>query len=183
MTIDVRQLTLDELPLIGDLDTSASEQVYDLAEPDAGSGLVLKKRTHQPPGKGARWGANEIASRMELWRRNYGEGCTFWGALSDGRLVGFLLLSGEEVNGALEIFSLCVDREFRGRGAGTQLVSAAEKHCASSGVKSLYVTTTLNGTAIDFYLKSGFRLAGLHARCYRRPQGRAAFIKEVEAEP
>ena len=95
MSVDIRQLTLNELPLIAELDTSGSEQVYDLVEPEAGYGLVLKKRMDQPGGEGARWGANEIASRMELWRRNYAEGCTFWGAFCGGRLVGFLLLSGE----------------------------------------------------------------------------------------
>ncbi len=181
MAIDIRQLTLDELPLIADLDTSSSEQIYDIVQPNTGAALILKKRTDQPAVEGATWGTNEIASRMELWRKNYAEGCKFWGAFCDGRLVGFLLLSGEKVNGALEIFSIFVDRKFRGKGLGTRLVSAAEKHCGDSGIKWIYVSTTLDGTAIDFYLKSGFRVAGLHSRCYRQQWGQATFIKEIGA--
>ena len=116
---------------------------------------------------------------MELWRKNYADGCKFWGAFCDGRLVGFLLLSGEKVNGALEIFSIFVDRRLRGKGVGTRLASAAEEHCGDSGIRWIYVSTNLDGTAIDFYLKSGFRAAGLHSRCYRHEGGEATFIKEI----
>jgi len=181
MTIDIRQLTLDELPLIAGLDTSSSEAIYDLVQPSTGAGLILEKRTDQPALERAAWGASEIASRMELWRRNYAEGCKFWGAFSDGGLVGFLLLSGERVNGVLEILSIFVDRKFRKKGVGTRLVSAAEEYCEEKGIKQVYVSTTLDGTAIDFYLKGGFRLVELHSRCYRHQRGQAAFIKELGA--
>ena len=181
MAIDIRQLTLEELPLIAGLDTSCSEHIYNLVHPNTGAGLILKKRTDQPAVEGATWGTNEIESRMELWRKNYAEGCKFWGAFCDGRLVGFLLLSGEKVNGALEIFSIFVDRKFRGKGVGGRLLSAAEEPCGASGIQRIYVSTTLDGTAIDFYLKSGFKVAGLHSRCYRHQWGQATFIKEIGA--
>ena len=177
--MDIRELTIAELPLIADIDTSSSEEIYDLVETQTGSGLLLKKQTNQPPVEGTTWGANGIASRMELWRKNYADGCKFWGAFSDSRLVGFLLLSAEDVNGALEIFSIFVDRKFRGQSIGARLVSAAEKHCADLGIRGIYVSTTLDGTAIDFYLKLGFQVAGLHSRCYRHKWGQATFIKEI----
>ena len=181
MTIDIRQLTLGELPLIADLDTSSSTQIYDLLQPGTGAGLILEKRSDQPVIETASWGANEIASRMELWRKNYAEGCKFWGAFCDRRLIGFLLLSSEKVNGVLEIYSIFVDRKSRDKGVGTRLVAAAEKCCEGAGVKGLYVSTTLDGTATDFYLKNGFRLVGLHSRCYRHQWGQATFIKELGA--
>lgn len=180
MPIEIRELTLEEIPHVAQVDTSSLRvAVYDLVPPETGAGLLLKKRSVQPPIECPSWGANEIATRMALWQRNLAEGCKFWGAFSDGRLVGFLLLSAQEVDGALEIFSIFVDRSLRAKGIGARLIETAEAHARKAGIRSLYVTTTLDGIAIDFYLKTGFRLAGLHSRCYHHPGGQAAFLKEM----
>jgi ribosomal protein S18 acetylase RimI-like enzyme len=180
MAMKMRELKISELALLADIDTSSSEERYDLLRPETGAGLLLTNRTNRPPIEVGRWGANEIATRMDLRRRSYAGGCKFWGAFTEGRFVGFLLLSAEKLNGALEIFSIFVGRKFRGKGVGTRLIAAAEEQCAHSGIRSLYVSANLDGTVIDFYLKRGFQVAGLHSRCYRNKWGKATFIKEIE---
>ena len=177
--MDIRELTADELPLIAELDTSATEHAYDLISPDVGSGLVLCKRADEPPVERATWGANEITGRMELWCRNFADGWKFWGAFAGDRLIGFLLLSNEESDGAHEIVSIFVVRKSRGKGVGARLVATAEEYCARSGVDRISVSTTLRDSTVEFYQKAGFRLVGLSSRCPRYPRGWVTFIKDI----
>ena len=177
---DIRLLSAEELPQIGLLDTSqVIERIYDLAPPDGTGGGLLLHECEISPLETPSWGQNEIATRMTLWRRNHAEGCQFWGAFEDDHLVGFLLLSCVPQNGALEIYSIFVDRQHRAKGIGASLVSRAEEYCRTSKIRYIYVTTTLDGPAIRFYLKTGFHFVGLHRRAYNHPGGQAAFIKEI----
>ena len=179
MDVKIRELTIEELADIPKLDVTAKEGVYDLEPASSDNRLSLKKRGDESLREFPAWGANEISSRLELWRRNHAEGCKFFGAFSQGKLAGFCLLSSESIDDALELYSIFVDRGSRGKGIGRKLMTAAERHCKQRGVKGIYTTTTLDGTAIDFYLKVGFSIVGLHTRCYTHKAGEVAFFKQV----
>jgi len=181
MNIEIRELRFDELASLAELDASVSnDAVYDVVPGESGISLALRKRSLDPPADRPTWGANEIVSRLELWRRNYRQGCKFWGAFAEGRLVGFCLLSSEVVGNALQVYSIFVDRAWRGKGIGSRLIAQAEDHCRSRGVGMVYLTTTLgNVKAIAFYRKIGYRIVGIHARVCKEADGQVAFCKEL----
>jgi len=181
MYIEIRELRSDELASLTELDASVSnDAAYDVVAGESGVSLALRKRCLDPPDDRPTWGANETASRLRLWRGNYRQGCKFWGAFAEGRLVGFCLLSSEVVGNALQIYSIFVDRPCRGKGVGSRLMAEAEGHCRTTGVRAIYLTTTLgNVKAIEFYRKIGYRIVGIHARVYKEADGQVAFCKEL----
>jgi len=181
MDILIRELRFDELASLAELDASVpNDAVYDVVAGESGVSLALQKRSLDPPADRLTWGANEIASRLELWRENHRQGCKFWGAFVEGRLVGFCLLSSEVVGNTLQIYSIFVDRPCRGKGVGSRLMAEAEEHCRSTGVRAVYLTTTLgNVKAIEFYRKLGYGIVGIHARVYKEADGQVAFCKEL----
>ena len=179
MDIEIRELAIEELADIPKLDVTAEEGIYALEPAHTDGRLTLKKKRDEPLREFPAWGVNEISSRLELWRKNYAEGCKFFGAFSQDQLVGFCLLSSESMDDALELYSIFVDRGSRGKGIGRKLVIVAERHCKQRGVKGIYTKTTLDGTAVDFYLKVGFSIVGLHTRCYKHEGGEVAFFKQV----
>jgi len=94
--------------------------------------------------------------------------------------VGFCLLASEAVGNALQMYSIFVDRKWRGQAVGSRLMAEAEGHCRSRNVRAIYLTTTLsNVNATAFYRKAGYRIVGIHARAYKETDGRVAFCKEL----
>ena len=83
--------------------------------------------------------------------------------LTDGHCENFFFsgssetpggLVGLELYGAVALLrSLVVSEEQRGTGAGSRLLSHAEQHARSRGVRHLYLLTT---TAEGFFFKRGF---------------------------
>ncbi len=80
----------------------------------------------------------------------------------DGVIRGFILLDEREC--CMEIAWLAVERRYQGRGIGTALIEAAEKHACSKD-KRILTVKTYGGMDYDPYIKTlqfyrnrGFRL-------------------------
>jgi ribosomal protein S18 acetylase RimI-like enzyme len=81
-------------------------------------------------------------------------------------------ISGYTWGGCCYISSLWVDESMRGRGMGTALVSAAEKHAASSGARRMLLATH-SFQAPAFYQRLGYEQEAVirdhppgHANCF-----------------
>jgi [ribosomal protein S18]-alanine N-acetyltransferase len=86
----------------------------------------------------------------------------------DGRPAGFIL--GREILDEGEILNLAVERENRGRGAGTALVKKMLSAFAARGVSRVFLEVReSNLGAIAFYQKLGFRQVGRREGYYREP--------------
>ena len=84
-------------------------------------------------------------------------------AEADGVAVGLLMVIVPGWTDAAEIADLAVDRGVRRLGAGTALVEAAAGWACERGLRALWVEPRAdNAEAIEFYLRTGFRVSGLN---------------------
>ncbi len=87
-------------------------------------------------------------------------------AESGGQVLGMVEGDMQE-NGAMQVFSLYVGRQYRGQGIGTALLQALEQVAIDLDARALALETQVsNGPAIDFYIAQGFQVVGLHFKYY-----------------
>ena len=66
-----------------------------------------------------------------------------------------------------EISNIAVCPEFRGQGAGFQLLLAAQEYCRNAGIKTLHLEVRpSNSSALALYSKCGFVRSGLRRSYY-----------------
>jgi ribosomal-protein-alanine N-acetyltransferase len=107
---------------------------------------------------------------MKVYLRAEGSYCLL--AESGGNVAGFILAELAPDEG--HIITLDVLEEYRRRGIGSLLLSAAEKEAASRGGKRMVLeTATTNKAAIALWRKHGYRQLGTIEDYYGR--GRDAF--------
>lgn len=91
-----------------------------------------------------------------------------WVAEMGGGLAGILI--GQMAADEFEILNLAVGREFRRRGAATQLVKAALEAAEKAGVLKNYLEARAsNKVGIQFYARVGFQERGRRTNYYREP--------------
>ena len=84
-------------------------------------------------------------------------------AEADGVAVGLLMVMVPAWTDAAEITDLAVDRGVRRLGAGKALVEAAAGWGRERGLRALWVEPRADSAeAIEFYLRTGFRVSGLN---------------------
>ena len=91
-------------------------------------------------------------------------------AVADGRVVGMLHVDVSQ-HGFGE-FGMLVDRDWRGRGAGSALVQATVEWARDHGLHKLCLEVFAhNSAAIALYRKYGFMEEGRRIKQYRRDSG------------
>jgi GNAT superfamily N-acetyltransferase len=97
-----------------------------------------------------------VRSRVEGWRAVLDKGGILLGALDGGSLAGFAVLLPELSEGVAQLAALYVSRGYRRRGLATRLVAEVERLARRAGAGKIYVSAVPSGSAVGFYLKSGF---------------------------
>lgn len=86
------------------------------------------------------------------------------------KAVGFVILV--EKDEELEIDSLGVLKEYRGRGLAREILRRAEMTAAQMGMKSLFLTvSSINTAAVSLYTDTGFQNEGMISRWYVAESG------------
>ncbi len=89
------------------------------------------------------------------------------GAYDGARLVGLALAEPRAWNRSVWVWELAVARAFRRRGIATTLVHELSRRAAAEGFRVIVCETqSTNVPAIDFYLRTGFRLEGVDLSYY-----------------
>jgi GNAT superfamily N-acetyltransferase len=95
------------------------------------------------------------------------DGGIYLGAYEDGACVGVAVLRRGWFR-YLYLEDLKVKRSQRGKGIGTDLISAAMKEAAREGLLGVYTVAQDNNlSACLFYLKNRFEIGGFDNRAYR----------------
>lgn len=85
----------------------------------------------------------------------------------DGEPCGLLMIVVPAWTDAAEITDLAVGRGQRRRGAGRALVDAAIAFGRGRALRAIWVEPRSdNASAIEFYLRLGFRISGFNDRMY-----------------
>ena len=85
----------------------------------------------------------------------------------DARLIALLDSEVESWRRVLRVWNLLVDKQYRRRGIGTELMRSAEafaleKHCRAISVEA----QATNWPALGFYMKMGFKICGVDDHYY-----------------
>jgi len=92
---------------------------------------------------------------------------TTWVACREQRIVGFAVVSGGGPESA-ELSAIAVAEQARGQGVGAALLVGVERALLDEGVRELSLhTAQANTSAVDLFLKHGFRIERRLPRFYR----------------
>lgn len=108
------------------------------------------------------WSAERVAEFVAATTAEVDGGGAFFGALDDGRLVGFAVLAHKFLGsdtGAIELTILHVSRPYRRHGVAARLLTTAADLARERGAQRLYISATPSESAVGFYFKQGCRLA------------------------
>ncbi len=84
-----------------------------------------------------------------------------------GRLVGMVDVERRRWNNSAWVWNLAIDRNYRGRGIGTQLMQPVIEWGRREKLRAIVLETqTNNWHACRFYLKFGFQLSGIDDHYY-----------------
>jgi RimJ/RimL family protein N-acetyltransferase len=109
----------------------------------------------------------DVEERTALFARTAAETVV---AVADGRVIGMLHVDVSR-HGFGE-FGMLVDRDWRGRGAGSALVQATVEWARDHGLHKLSLEVFAhNSAAIALYRKYGFMEEGRRIKQYRRDSG------------
>jgi [ribosomal protein S18]-alanine N-acetyltransferase len=104
-----------------------------------------------------------------------------WAAELDGCLAGMLI--GRAAADEFEILNLAVGNEFRRRGVGTKLVTAALEDAQFAGARQVFLEVRAsNEGAIALYARLRFRVCGRRLNYYRGPTEDAVLMVFDERE-
>lgn len=87
--------------------------------------------------------------------------------LSDGTIVGYMVLLRRSNSKVLRLYSLAVRQNYRSAGVGRLLLKCAEGVCGNTGCDRLQLEVQMqNKQALLFYLSAGYTLYGRRSGYY-----------------
>lgn len=126
----------------------------------SGSGVVIHKVVpdeipHLVRIEATTFTGNDYPIDEKLFRIFYNSRhIALFSALQDGIVVGYIcLVMRKQTNW---IYSLTVSEAYRGRGIGTKLLEAAERHATSHGAEAVRLEVRCNSDAVRLYQKLGY---------------------------
>lgn len=150
--VEIRQLGLDELERLRELDVSETgEIVYKWID----GAVVATPETWKRP----RWDEAECRRRVGLLRQRLEDGNVIIGAFDDSVLVALAVLQPELSPGTSCLVGLWVSRSHRRRGLASRLCEECEKLARAAGAGKMFVSACPSASAVGFYRSRGFRPA------------------------
>lgn len=155
--IEIRQLTLDDLRLIGEIDRSERQHVqYSVVDGQLQSNpFEFDVPAWDPVGDGFHSIGSMIAFAGPIVER----GAAFLGAFVGSDFAGLVIVEHHHEREMAWLALLHVDRSHRRGGVASLLWEAAMNRARASGATGMYVSATPSDSAVGFYLSRGCRLA------------------------
>ncbi len=116
--------------------------------------LVLERIDFDVPG----WPAGEEEKYKPILQDCFDRGGLFYGAFSDGQLVGVVVLESRFIGAdkdQLQLKFLHISRDFRKKGLGRKLFELAVDGAKEKGARALYVSSCESRNAVDFWMHLG----------------------------
>jgi ribosomal protein S18 acetylase RimI-like enzyme len=155
VSVEIRRLSLADLPRIGEIDRSESVRFTYVYNRGA---LTRISVDHDVP----RWSDDTVAAFVRWLTPMLESGGVIVGALDGPKLVGVALLNGEflgEGRDQLQMAFLHVGNGHRRLGIARTLMDEMCTAARERGARRLYVSATESESAVGFYLSYGCRLA------------------------
>ncbi len=107
------------------------------------------------------WGEKGTEGRIRDWKPFLDKGGVLLGSFDSDRLAGFVILGPAKRDRSAEVVALFIDRDYRRRGIGAELMSRIEQKALARGIETLYLYSNPTVSSASFYLKTGFQITGL----------------------
>ncbi len=169
----IRPMTNGDLLALEQIDpnfVSATFFAVERQEQEGGVSFHLVERAFDTPfhkETGYRYDFQQLQqSRYRLAEARKGQALMLV-AEADKRLVAVLEVEPEPWRGTALIWALFVDRAWRGKGVGRNLLARAEVWATEQGCRAIVLETQTNNVpAIRFYHRHGYHIAGLDTHFY-----------------
>ncbi|MFC1736102.1 GNAT family N-acetyltransferase [Candidatus Hydrogenedentota bacterium] len=184
MQIELRELTVNDLPRIGEVDRTEMNAARHIARrSEDGLSLTLTREVMDPPGYNPPWSEEGIERRMNLWRPELEQDGVFVGAFDGEKFAGFAILGHMFRDKSAELAAIFVDAAYRRTGIGAQLVREIERRAVEKGIEALFVHANWTESAVKFYLKHGYRILALSDNSVvKHKKGDPEFAKALTEE-
>ena len=104
-------------------------------------------------------GEHSLFQQLAFCRSHLEQGGVLLGAFKEDLLAGVAVVRPQIQEDMAQLAFLHVSKRFRRQGIAKKLFQHACEIACSAGVHHLYVSATPSGSAVDFYLARGCRLA------------------------
>jgi len=166
---ELRALDATDLALVGQVDRSESNTAEYVALPsDDGLSLRLTRVPVDPPSHIPPWGEAAVAMRIGWWKPEVEAGGFFLGAFHQQTLCGFGVLGPVKEDRSIELHALFVDAGCRRSGVGGLLLRELERAAMRLGASSVWCGSNRTASAVEFYLKHGYRVISLNSNAVVR---------------
>jgi ribosomal protein S18 acetylase RimI-like enzyme len=160
----LRMLGPADFPLIGQVDRSEVNSANYLAEPsEDGLALRLTRVAADPPVRIGPWNEADVKRRIDLWQPVVEAGGLLLGAFAGEKLCGFGVLGSVKKDRSAELHALFIDAGFRRGGVGGLLLRELERIAMERGGASIWCQSNRTASAVEFYLKHGYRPISLQS--------------------
>jgi ribosomal protein S18 acetylase RimI-like enzyme len=147
---------------------------YRLCQPgDFESLYAIEEACFQPPLRFPRGYIRRLASS---------EAAATWVAEDNGRIAGFAIVewSSHACGAVAYIQTIEVDRQYRGRGIGSELLRRMEFSARQAGAVLIWLHVEAeNGKAIRLYERHGYRLEGKEENYYAQSRDALLYVKRL----
>ena len=104
---------------------------------------------------------------------------TTWVALRGDTPVGFVVVQ-PLTESSVDVCAIAVDEDERGRGIGRSLLAHVERAALGAGLKEVHLhTAQANMSALELFLRGGFRVTARMPRFYRGMYDACALVKRI----
>ena len=156
-SIEVRSLCPSDIELLHQIDRTEQLELEYRVE---NAKLVSSDSTFQiPPWDAKGSGDHSVSGLIAFCEPILDEGAQLLGAFRDGEIVGMALVESTLRPRVGWLALLHVSNGHRRKGAGQALWRASVSIIEDSGGESIYISATPTGSAVQFYLAQGCRLA------------------------
>jgi streptothricin acetyltransferase len=166
----IRPMRAADVARLGEIDANFESHVYlDLVKEAQGldTSWRLIQRPLLPPFVCTDFVFDKTERRDIRRRQETGDGLWLVIEALDGRLVGLADVGRQDWREAAWVWNLAVDRAYRGRGLGRQLMERIVQWGRGQGLRAIILETqTNNWPACCFYQRFGFQLSGLDDHYY-----------------
>lgn len=115
------------------------------------------------------WSPEDYAFGISCIRNTVNTDGLLWGAFSDGMLKGFVSVEAEIFGGEhkyMDLTSIHVSADMRGKGIGRQLFCRAKEWAAAKGANKLYISSHSAVESQAFYKSMGCTEAKLYNKAH-----------------
>ena len=156
-SIEIRQLSSDEIRLVGDIDRS--EHVTALYTVEDQQLVHRTVDIDVPPWIRDDTGDHGVGGLIEHFRPILESGASLLGAFDREEFLGLAIVDASFEPPMAWLALLHVSKHHRRRGVASALWTAAKHVAVEAGANSMYVSATPSDSAVGFYLSRGCSLA------------------------